>query len=216
MNNWVLLFWLIQLFWLPSCEKENFKAGLDGNNDLLLSKADPVSGVYIAIANQKGIAMFPIKMDFSCISESLKLKALNFLPKFMQYNKITNLKTNLNQEVNYMFNQEIISDWNPDYPREENSLISTRLNDKVGTGYTITHDIGQQNTRIIWEKTDSADWLLGFNLIKTMLYKLIPPTDNPIFNKVSYRLNHSLGLVYLEFEIQDRYKLDIDIYAFHV
>lgn len=229
MKKCVFFIVILNLFWLTSCQKEDHNTELGGSTDLLLTKVDSVSGVsltydnqYIGstdmkvIANQKGVVTYHGKMDLSGISESMKLKALDLLPKLMDYYKITNLKINENQEIDFTFNLKITSEGYLDYFTEGKPWVMARYEDGVGTEYTITNEKGQQLVRRITEKSGVDEWPLGFYLIKTSLVEHVPPADNPVFNKVSYRLNHRFGLVYVEFELKDGSKLGIDIYAFHV
>jgi hypothetical protein len=229
MRTYAFFLLVTVLLVFTSCAKEDKNTELGGDTDIALTKVDSVSGVSIrynneyigftemkVISNVKGDVTYKAKMDLHTLSDDLKLKALDLLPKIKDYYDVANLKITPDQKIEFDFKLKITSEGYMDYFTEGKPWVMAKYGDGVGTEYAIKNNKGQVLSRKVTEKTGIDEWPFGFYLIKTSLIEHVPPADNPVFNKISYRVNHKFGLVFIDFELKDGTKLGINIFAWFV
>jgi hypothetical protein len=225
-TKWIIFLIPIGLF-LFSCGKEDKNTELGGETNIPLTKVDSVSYVYLnyngtylgstemkVISNINGDVTYKAKMDLNTLPNDLKIKALELLPKIQEYYTLPNLKITPDQKLEFDFKLKITSEGYLDYFTEGKPWVMIKYENGVGAEYKITNNKGQELVRRITEKTGIDEYPFGFLLIKTTLVEHIPPADNPVFNKVTYRANHKFGLVDVEFELKDGTKAGFDIRAF--
>ncbi|MFZ1705441.1 MAG: hypothetical protein WAT79_13925 [Saprospiraceae bacterium] len=227
MKTFLPVLLLISMFTAVSCTKEDANTELGGNTDILLTKVDSVSGVYVTyegsnigstemkvVSNIKGEVTYTVTMDLNSIPNDLKIKALDLIPKLSQYYKLGPLTVMPDNKVKMDFTLKITSEGYLDYFTDGKPWTMIKYEDGVGTQYSILNNKGQTVTKTITEKTGIDEWPFAFFNIKTTLVEHVTPSDHPVFNKISYRMNHRFGLVYIELELKDGAKVGIDIIAF--
>jgi hypothetical protein len=84
--------------------------------------------------------------------------------------------------------------------------------DPQGTNYNLTRDNGDVLTATVTEKTGQDDWPYGFMYIKTSKVEFNCPATDPVGKKVTYRVNHKFGLVYLKAESKDGRVIELDLF----
>ncbi|MBK9151476.1 MAG: hypothetical protein IPM26_10950 [Saprospiraceae bacterium] len=230
MRQLFLVLWIFAAGVFASCSKDDPNTELSGDTDIALTKVDSVSGVYLTynntyisstdmkvVSNVKGDVTYEVKMDLNTLTPELKAKAIELFPKLRDYHGLgTDLKITPDLKLEFRFKLKITSEGYLDYFTDGKPWVMARYGDGVGTKYTIKNKNGETLTRAITEKTGKDEWPLGFYLIKTSLIEQEAPSDHPVFERISYRVNHRFGLVYVEFLLKDGSKVKFNIIAFFV
>lgn len=233
MKSSYLLF-ILSLVWVSflACEKESGPDELGGNTNIALTEVDSssyVSGTYngqsfsnsslTVKSNKDGIVTYVAKIDISQFSNELKLKALNSISQLMEFYNFdtTGGVFALNDnELTFEFKLKVTSEGYLDYFMEGKPWVVGRYADGVGTKYSIKNSKGETLTREVTEKTGKDEWPLGFLLIKTSKIEQQAPADDPVIDKVIYRINHKFGLVYVEYQLKDGTSLKLNVWAWFI
>lgn len=225
MKNVVETLFLVSLLLLLSCSKDETKNSLGGDTDIALTKVDSVSDLYITIdndarvyadmkvlSNKNGDVTYGITVDLKTLTPDVVNILLNNFSSIKD--KIENRgKINISNDMilDAEFTIKITSEGYLDYFVDGKPWIVAKYSDGVGTKYTVVSNSGETLTRTVTEKTGENDWPLGFFDIKTSLIEQEVPAGDPLFKKISYRVNHKFGLVYLEVVLQDGHEIKTDI-----
>lgn len=233
MKSSYLLF-ILSLVWMSflACEKESGPDELGGNTNIALTAVDSssyISGTYngqsfsnsslTVKSNKDGIVTYVAKIEISQFSNELKLKALNSISQLMEfYNFDTTggVFALNNNELTFEFKLKVTSEGYLDYFMEGKPWVIGRYADGVGTKYSIKNSKGETLTREVTEKTGKDEWPLGFFLIKTSKIEQQAPADDPVIDKVIYRINHKFGLVYVEYQLKDGTSLKLNVWAWFI
>lgn len=121
-----------------------------------------------------------------------------------------------NNELTFEFKLKVTSEGYLDYFMEGKPWVIGRYADGVGTKYSIKNSKGETLTREVTEKTGKDEWPLGFFLIKTSKIEQQAPADDPVIDKVIYRINHKFGLVYVEYQLKDGTSLKLNVWAWFI
>ncbi len=225
----VLVSWLGVTF-LTACHKEDSTGNsLGGSTDITLTKPGSVSTVWgsygtqslsnaslTVVSNDNGRVKYRATLDISQYPDSLKLKAATLAVQIAEYYKLDSGAFVLgpNNILQFDFDLRITSEGYLDYFTEGKPWIVGRYGDGVGTEYKLVNDKGEEQVRTVTEKTGQDDWpLTPFLYIKTSEITQYMLSDNPVFEKVIFRMNHRFGLVYAEYFLRDGTTLKLGIFA---
>ena len=216
----------------PACEKETGPDELGGNTRIALTATDSssyISGDYngqyfsnssmTVKSNNDGIVTYVAKIDVSQFSTDIKIKAINSITQLMDYYKFDSsggVFNIVNDVLTFEFKLKVTSEGYLDYFMEGKPWVIGRYADGVGTKYSIKNSKGEILTREIMEKTGIDEWPIGFWLIKTSKIEQMAPADDPVIDKVIYRINHKFGLVYVEYQLKDGTKLKLNVWAWFI
>ena len=155
--------------------------------------------------------------DLSGLSPANKIKAATVLTQLKDFYELDPaVEITPDQKLKFNFDLKITSEGYLDYFVEGKPWVMVKYDDGVGTTYSIKTSKGETLTRTITEKTGVDEWPLGFFLIKTTKVEQEAPADDPVIDRVIYRVNHRFGLVYLEYILKDGTTLKLDIFAIFV
>jgi hypothetical protein len=229
-----LLIVLVSLLAVTACRKEDKNTELGGSTNIPLTQVDSVSGVGLKYngqalntssslkvkRNSNGIVTYEGVFDLSTLSPELKLKAAELAQQLLEYDgyALDSSKVQITPEglVKFEFDLKVTSEGYLDYFTEGKPWVMVRYDDGVGTEYGITKANGEKLTRRITEKTGVDEWPFAFWLIKTQLVEQYAASDDPVLEKVSYRVNHRFGLVWVRYDLKDGTNLELGIYAYFV
>jgi hypothetical protein len=217
---------LAGLLTLVTCKKEDDDYSLSGSTNLELTKVDSVSTVYVKVNGQNaisadikiksnidGVVTYTGSADLKTASSELQAKALQVFGEHGDYYVDTNLVSITPDLIaHFEFKLKITSEGYLDYGMEGKPWVMVRYADPVGTTYSITNKNNEMLTRTITEKTGLDDWPYGFLLIKTTEVEQPAPSDDPLVDHLTYRVNHKFGLVYLEYVFKDGTDIRIDVF----
>jgi hypothetical protein len=216
---------VIGLLTLVTCKKEDDDYSLSGNTNLDLTKVDSVSSVYVEMDGQSnfsteikikssidGVVTYTGTTDLKTLPTAMQTKALQVFGEHKDYYVDTTL-VSISPDLiaKFEFKLKITSEGYLDYSMEGKPWVMVRYDDPVGTTYTIVNKNNETLTRTITEKTGVDDWPFGFYLIKTTAVEQLAPSDDPLVEKLVYRVNHKFGLVYLEYDFKDGTEIKIDV-----
>jgi hypothetical protein len=220
------------MFIVASCSKDKGDSSttLGGDTTIDLNAVDSVSYVYgeyegenlgsstIKVkANNDGVVTYEGVFDLSGLSPANKIKAATVLTQLKDFYELDPaVEITPDQKLKFNFDLKITSEGYLDYFVEGKPWVMVKYDDGVGTTYSIKTSKGETLTRTITEKTGVDEWPLGFFLIKTTKVEQEAPADDPVIDRVIYRVNHRFGLVYLEYILKDGTTLKLDIFAIFV
>ena len=232
MKNPLTLFSLLFiLFFANSCSKdESSSNSLGGDTNIALTVpasettiygeygSTTISGATMTVKfRDNGIVTYEAQVDLNQFPDSLKLKAVTTLTQLAVYYKFdTAFTLTPDNKLKFEFKLKVTSEGYADYFAEGKEWVIGKYADGVGTNYTVKNDKGETLTRTITEKTEVDEWPFGFFLIKTSKIEQLTPADDPVIEKVIYRINHRFGLVYIEYQLKDGTTLKLDVWALFV
>ncbi len=228
-TKWVFYLGFLLLAVFLTCSKDdNDPNSLGGDTNIALTAVNSetsvfgsyqglnVSGGKITVkSNDKGLVTYEAVVDLNQFPDSLKLKALTIMGQVFAYYNFSDTSYSItpDNKLKFQFQLKITSEGYMDFFTEGKPWVIGKYGDGVGTKYTVTNDNGEELVREVTEKTGNDDWPFGFYLIKTSKIEHVAPADNPAFEKVTYRINHRFGLVYVEYLLRDGTVLRLNVYA---
>ncbi len=230
-SKFQLMFVVFVLFLFFSCSKDDSSENsLGGETKIALTAVDSVSGIYVKYGNEQvnnssikvksqegGIVTYDAVFDISTLSPATKVKLLDYAEKAKAYYNIDpDFTITSDQKIKFNFKLKVTSEGYMDYFTEGKPWVMAKYADPVGTEYSITNKKGEKLTRTITEKTGKDDWPFVFFQIKTSKIVQMAASDDPLLDRVEYRVNHRFGLVYLEYFLKDGTNLKANVVAFYV
>lgn len=223
----LVLFSFLLLF-LFSCSKDDSSGDtLDGDTNIALTAVDSTSSVYLYYGNENvsnsyikvksrnaGVVSYDAVFDISTLSDASKLKIIDYYAKAKSYYTIDpSMTITPDQKLKFNFKVKITSDGYLDYFTDGKPWVMVKYDDGVGTEYSVTNNKGEKLTRTITEKTGKDDWPFVFFKIKTTKVVQMAASDDPLLERIEYRVNHKFGLVHLEYFLKDGTNLKVNIVA---
>jgi len=219
---------------VAACRKEDKNTELGGSTNIPLTQVDSVSaigleyngqslGTYSSLKvkkNSNGIVTYEGVFDISTLTPELKAKAASIAQQLIEYDgyDLDTSKIHFTPDglVKFEFDLKITSEGYLDYFTEGKPWVMVRYDDGVGTEYSVTKDNGEKLTRRITEKSGQDTYPFGFYLIKTILVEQYAASDDPVVEKVTYRVNHRFGLVWVRYDLKDGTTFELNIFALYV
>lgn len=218
------------LFTFSACKKETDPNVLGGETDIALTKKDSVTSVYITIngqnvngvemkviANDNGMVTYGATIDPSTMADSTVANFSTILPQLMTYYNPKDITYSIDGsgKLHVQFKLKITSEGIQSY-FVDGKPWTVKYADPQGTTYNLTRDNGEVLTATVTEKTGQDDWGYGFMYIKTSKVEFNCPASDPVGEKVTYRVNHKFGIVYLKAESKDGRVIELDLFPWHV
>jgi hypothetical protein len=200
---------------LISCEKEKTEGPneLGGETNITLTEVGKESSVYISIgtynlptgtmtvkSNIEGVVTYNVVLDLTGSPDSAFIAAL--IPA--QYK---DAQGRINTDMKF----KITSEGMQDYFTSDKPWTVAKYADGVGTQYSINTVNGDTLVRTITEKTGVDEWPLGFYLIKTSKVEQPLPASDEVATKITYRVNHKFGLVYMQVDLKNGETMKCDV-----
>ncbi len=217
------------LLLVGSCEKENSDPNsLGGTTNIPLTQKDSVTDLYFkvngvdysgvtikVVSNENGLVTYGANVDLKAFPDSLVATLLTMVPKLVDYYKPSNLTWTVSPALvlTVQFKLRITSEGIQNF-FVEGKPWTVKYADGVGTKYSLRRDNGEVLTATVTEKTGQDDWPYVFWKIKTSKVEYMPPSDDPVLSKVTFRVNHKFGLVYLQAEGKDGKVIEVDLVTF--
>ncbi len=223
-----LLVVLFTLFAANSCKKDSGPNVLGGETNILLTQKDSVTDIYFTVnggsslpgasikvlSNDNGMVTYGATVDLNAYPDSVVNNLVTMVPQLITYYNPKDLTWSLSPSgvLNVQFKLKITSEGIQNY-FVDGQPWTVKYADGVGTDYTVTRDNGDVLTATITEKTGLDDWPYSFWSIKTSKVEYNAPASDPVLSKVTFRVNHKFGLVYLKAEGKDGKVLELDLFA---
>jgi len=198
-----------------ACEKEKTEGpnDLGGETNITLTEVGRESSVYISIgtfnlptgtmkvvSNNDGVVTYNITLDLTGSPDSAIISAL--IPA-----EYKDAQGRINTDMKF----KITSEGMQDYFTSDQPWTVAKYADGVGTQYTIKTVNGDTLVRTITEKTGVDEWPLGFYLIKTSKVEQPLPASDEVATKITYRVNHKFGLVYMQVDLKNGEVMKCDV-----
>lgn len=221
---WVVSFIAIVMT-VSSCKKEKDPNVLTGSTNIPLTQKDSATSLYftyngqnvdgteIRVAeNNNGMVTYAASFDLQTIPDSLENLLLTILPQLINYYNPKDVAWSLGSDgkINVQFKLKITSEGIQSY-FVDGKPWTIRYDDPQGSSRSVTRDNGEVMTATVTEKTGQDDWPFGFMYIKTSKVEINTPPGDPVLQKVTYRINHKFGVVYLKAEGKDGRVLEVDL-----
>ena len=206
---------LLSLFSLDACKKSTDPSVLTGDTNIPLTAVDSVTTVFLTmngvnqpgwtsmtvLSNSNGMVTYGVVFDLSSYPDSLLNMLAAIVPQAISYYNPKNVVWSITPSghLNVQFTVKITSEGMQNY-FVDGKPWTVRYADGVGTNYTVTRNNGQVLTASVTEKTGLDDWPCGYYYIKTSKIEYVAPADDPVVSKVTFRVNHKFGLVYIKAE----------------
>jgi hypothetical protein len=219
---------LFTLFAANSCKKESGPNVLGGETNIPLTQKDSVTDLYFTVnggsslpgasikvlSNDNGMVTYGATVDLNAYPDSVVNNLVTMVPQLITYYKPKDLTWSLSPGgvLNVQFKLKITSEGMQNY-FVDGQPWTVKYADGVGTDYTVTRDNGDVLKATITEKTGLDDWPYSFWSIKTSKVEYNAPATDPVLSKVTFRVNHKFGLVYLKAEGKDGRVLEMDLFA---
>ncbi|MCW5907465.1 MAG: hypothetical protein KIS94_06375 [Chitinophagales bacterium] len=208
-----------------SCKKETDPNVLGGSTNILLTQKDSATSVYFAIngqnagsveikvvSNNNGIVTYGGSADPSTFPDTAITELLTVIPQLMNYYNVQDFSYNIDGtgKLNFQFKLKITSE-GMQHNFVDGKPWTAKYGDPQGTTYTLKRTNGDVLTTTVTEKTGQDDWPYGFMYIKTSKVEYNAPATDPVLSKVTFRINHKFGLVYLKTEGKNGKVLEIEL-----
>ncbi len=221
---------LSALFIVNSCKKktETDPNVLTGETNLPLTQKDSVTNIYFLVngvnlpgttfkvlSNDNGMVTYGATVSTAAYPDSLIADLITIVPQLISYYKPKDVTWSIgtNGTLNVQFKLKITSEGMQNY-FIDGKPWTVKYADPVGTDYSVTRDNGQTLTATVTEKTGVDDWPYSFWQIKTSKVEYVAPTDDPVLTKVTFRVNHKFGLVYVKAEGKNGKVIEINLISF--
>ncbi len=221
----VIFILIVSLFVIPSCKKSTDPSVLTGDTNIPLTQKDSVTAIYFTvngtsmagasmkvIGNDNGMVTYGASIDLTAYPDSLISNLLTIIPQMISYYNPQGVIWSItgNNILNIQFKVKVTSDGMQNY-FVEGKPWTIRYADAVGTNNSVTRSNGQTLTTTVTEKTGVDDWPYSLWLIKTSKVEFTAPVDDPSISKVTFRINHKFGLVYVKVEGKNGKVLELDL-----
>ncbi len=222
-----LSLFLIVLFSVNSCKKNNDPNVLGGETNIPLTQKDSVTSIYFTVyggtslpgatvkvvSNDNGMVTYGATVDLNAYPDSVVNSLATMVPQLIAYYNPKDVTWSISPSgvLSVQFTLKITSEGMQNY-FIDGQPWTVKYADPVGTNYTVTRDNGDVLTATVTEKTGADDWPYGFMMIKTSKVEFTAPAGDPVLSKASFRVNHKFGLVYLKAEGKDGRILEIDLF----
>jgi hypothetical protein len=220
---------LLSLISLDSCKKNDDPNVLTGDTNIPLTPVNAVTTVYTTVngtsqpgsmsmtvlSNNNGTVTYGAAFDLNSYPDSVKLMLATILPQAISYYNPQNVTWNISAsgQLNVQYTLKVTSEGMQNY-FVDGKPWTVRYADGVGTKYTVTRTNGDVLTATVTEKTGVDDFPFGFLLIKTSKLEYLAPASDPVISKVTYRVNHKFGLVYLKVEGKAGRVLELSLFPY--
>ena len=216
------------ILFMPACKKNDPNA-LTGDTNIPLTQKDSVTNVYFTVngsslpgttikvvSNNNGMVTYGTTVDLSTYPDSIKVALATMVPQLISYYNPQNVTFNISgTTLNIQFTIKVTSEGMQNY-FVDGQPWTVRYADGVGTNYTVKRSNGQVLTATVTEKTGVDDWPYGFYYIKTSKVEYNAPAGDPVLSKVTFRVNHKFGLVYLKAEGKNGKTLELSLFPYYV
>jgi hypothetical protein len=214
------------LLTIGSCKKNNDPNVLGGDTNIPLTQKDSATSVYISIngqnmggleikvvSNDNGMVTYGATFDPSTLPDSTITNFSTILPQLINYYNPKDITYSIDGtgKLHVQFKLKITSEGMQSY-FIDGKPWTVKYADPQGTNYNLTRDNGDVLTATVTEKTGQDDWPYGFMYIKTSKVEFNCPATDPVGKKVTYRVNHKFGLVYLKAESKDGRVIELDLF----
>ncbi|MBS1624214.1 MAG: hypothetical protein JST83_09360 [Bacteroidetes bacterium] len=214
---------------LASGCKKNDPNVLTGDTNIPLTQKDSVTNVYFTvngsslpgttvkiISNDNGMVTYGATTDLSSYPDSIKTALATMVPQMISYYNPQHVTFNINGTIlTIRISIKVTSEGMQNY-FVDGQPWTVRYADGIGTNYTVKRANGNILTATVTEKTGVDDWPYGFYYIKTSKIEYNAPADDPVLSKVTYRVNHKFGLVYLKAEGKNGKVLELSLFPYYV
>ncbi len=219
---------LAAIFVVPSCKKNTDPTILTGDTNIPLTQKDSVTSIFFkvngsnlpgasikVISNDNGMVTYGATIDLTAYPDSLVSNLITLIPQLINYYNPQGVVWSVtgNNTLNIQFKIKVTSEGMQNY-FVEGKPWTIRYADGVGTNNSVTRSNGQTLTTTVTEKTGVDDWPYSLWLIKTSKVEFTAPADDPSISKVTFRINHKFGLVYVKVEGKNGKVLELDLINF--
>ncbi len=211
-----------------SCKKNNDPSVLGGDTNIPLTQKDSVTSLYFTvnggtslpgatikvISNDNGMVTYGATVDLNAYPDSVVSALTTMVPELISYYNPKDLTWSLSPSgiITVQFKLKVTSEGMQNY-FVDGKPWTVKYADPQGTTYNVTRDNGDTLTATVTEKTGLDDWPYSFWSIKTSKVEYVAPATDPVLSKVTFRVNHKFGLVYLKAEGKDGRVLELDLFA---
>ena len=221
---------LFTIFALNSCKKSTNNEELGGDTNIPLTVVNSETGVYLKIggqnypnttikvlSNTNGMVTYGGSINLASYPDSVLTDLASLAPALISYYKPQGVVFNIgaNGVVTFQFQLKITSEGIQSY-FVDGKPWTIKYDDAVGTTHTLKRDNGETLVSSVTEKTGLDDWPFSLLLIKTSEVQAAAPAGDPTIKKVTYRINHKFGLVYLKLETKDGKVAEVNLYPWFV
>ena len=226
MSMAVILLYLLMLVGLGACKKDDNPNVLTGDTNIPLTPVNAVTTVYLTVhgasqpgsmsmtvlSNNNGLVTYGASFNLASYPDSVVTTLASLLPQAISYYNPQNVVWSISPSgvLNVQFTIKVTSEGMQNY-FVDGKPWTVRYADGVGTNYTVTRANGQTLTATVTEKTGLDDWPYSYFYIKTSKIEYVAPADDPVVSKVTFRVNHKFGLVYLKVEGKAGRVLELDL-----
>lgn len=216
------------LFSVSSCKKNNDPNVLGGETNIPLTQKDSVTSIYFTVnggtslpgasikvvSNDNGMVTYGATVDLNAYPDSVVNTLATMIPQLINYYNPKDLVWSVSPSgvLTVQFKLKITSEGMQNY-FVDGKPWTVKYADGVGTNYSVTRDNGETLTATVTEKTGVDDWPYSFWYIKTSKVEYTAPANDPVLSKVTFRVNHKFGLVYLKAEGKDGRVVEVDLFA---
>jgi hypothetical protein len=225
----MLCFSALILFSVSACKKNNDPNALTGDTSIPLTAKDSVTTMYFQLngqsfpqgatikvaGNDNGMVTYTGSFNLNAYPDTLINNLVTILPSLINYYNPKDLTYSISPSgiLTVQFTLKITSDGMQNYFVDGNPW-TMRYDDALGTNNNVTRKNGQVLTATVTEKTGQDDWPFGFYYIKTSKIEYNAPADDPAVQKVTLRVNHKFGLVYVKADTKTGKALEVFLYPY--
>ena len=225
----VLSLILIVLFTVNSCKKSNDPNVLGGDTNIPLTQKDSVTNLYFTVnggtslpgasikvvSNDNGMVTYGATIDLNALPDSVVTLLGSMIPQLITFYNPKDVTWSISPSwvLTVQYKIKITSEGMQNY-FIDGKPWTLRYADPVGTNYTVTRDNGQTFTATVTEKTGADDWPYSFWLNKTSKIEYEAPAADLVLSKVTFRVNHKFGLVYVKAVDKDGKEVEVDLISY--
>lgn len=222
---------IVILALFSACKKEAGPNDLGGDVNLDLTAVDSVTTVYITVngfdlpvsgeitirSNDNGMVTYGGTYDLSIVPDTIINIVDEIVTELINYYHPSNLVWDVNSSkiADFQFTVKITSEGMQNY-FVDGKPWTFKYADPQGTVYEVKRDNGDVLKATVTEKTGENDFPYGFYYIKTSKLEYDAPADDPHLQKVTFRLNHKFGVVYLKADTKDGNSFELGLFPFYV
>lgn len=207
---------------MMSCSKNNT---LEGDTNVDFAQVGQSTSVYINVSgtalpgtsikvinNTDGMVTYSASVNTKAYPADLIKLLLENLPTALAYYNPKDFTYSISPSgmMDLQFKLKITTEGIQNY-LVNGEPWTVRYADGVGTKYEVETKTGETLTAEVTEKTGKDDWSYGFMMIKTSKVEYVAPEEDKVIKKVTYRVNHKFGLVYLKAEFRNGKVAEVDL-----
>lgn len=213
-----------------SCSKENNSTGgLGGDVNIALTAVDSVTTVYLTVngvsipasseykvkSNNNGMVTYTGSYDLGLVPDTFINIINGIVTELVSYYHPSYVTWNIDpsKKASFEFTVKITSEGMQNY-FVDGKPWTVKYADPLGTVNEVKRDNGDVLKTTVTEKTDVDEWPLGFYYIKTSKHEYNAPASDPKLQKVTFRINHKFGMVYVKTETKDGNVLELKLVPF--